>query len=278
MTKSLSFAAKSLAFLLASTAVANPIEQLYREVLEKRDPPRALGASASDEENKWQPSMDFDTDGCYNVPAIDGDGNVSPGMKAWMQYDFAKDCRDESDLDNNNVYVRSRCNNGWCAYLYAYYFEKDVGSPGVIGPAGGHTHDWEHVAVFVKDNEGAQVVAVSQHSDYETRASVDARWDQDTHVKVVYHKDGGSTHAFRFANEADDGIENHKGVWFRGALVGWNGFPSVEIRDKLVNYDFGSASLAIKDNTFKPNLDKARDSSEDGSNNMVPGFDSGFDQ
>ncbi|KAF4985435.1 hypothetical protein FGRMN_11208 [Fusarium graminum] len=269
--------AKSLTILLATTAVANPIQQLYRDVLQKRDPPRALDSNASDEERKWQPALDFDTDGCYNVPAIDADGNVCPGQKAWMQYDFAKNCRDESDLDNNNVYVRSRCNNGWCAYLYAYYFEKDVGSPGVIGPAGGHTHDWEHVVVFTKDNEGAQVVAVSQHSDYVTVASVNARWHEDTHVKVVYNKDGGSTHFFRFANEGDDAIENHKGVWFLGGLVGWNGFPNVGVRDTLVNYNFGSASLAIKDDTFKPNLDKARDDSNDGSNNMVPGFDSGSD-
>ncbi|KAF5676576.1 necrosis inducing protein [Fusarium heterosporum] len=272
------FTAKTLTILLAITAVANPIQQLYREVLEKRDPPRALDSNASDEEKKWQPAMDFDTDGCYNVPAIDKDGNVSPGMKAWMQYNFAKDCRDESDLDNNNVYVRTRCNNGWCAYLYAYYFEKDVGSPGVIGPAGGHTHDWEHVVVFVKDNEGAKVVAVSQHSDYETRRNDGARWHDNTHVKVVYHKDGGQTHAFRFANEGDDAIENHKKSWFFGGLVGWNGFPNTGVRDKLTGYDFGSAALAIRDGSFKPNLDKARDDSNDGSNNMVPGFDSGFDQ
>ncbi|KAF4472143.1 hypothetical protein FALBO_951 [Fusarium albosuccineum] len=278
MSKYLSFTAKSLALLLATTAVANPIDQLYREVLQKRDPPRALDASATDEEKKWQPAMDFDTDGCYNVPAIDRDGNVSPGQKAWMQYDFSKNCRDESDLDNNNVYVRTRCNSGWCAYLYAYYFEKDVGSPGVIGPAGGHTHDWEHVVIFVKDNEGAQVVAVSQHSDYETRKAGDARWHEDTHLKVVYHKDGGFTHAFRFANDGDDNIENHKKVWFFGALVDYNGFPSAEVRDKLMSYDFGSASLAIKDSSFKLNLDRARDDSNDGTNNMVPGFDSGRDQ
>jgi hypothetical protein len=186
-----------------------------------------------------------------------------------MQYDFAKDCRDESDLDNNNVYVRTRCNNGWCAFLYDYYFEKDVGSPGVIGPAGGHTHDWEHIAVFVKDGEGAKVVAVSQHGDYETRWADELRWHEDTHVKVVYHKDGGSTHCFRFAGEGDDKIENHKGVWFFGPLVDYYGMP-VELRKKLMSHDFGSASIGIKDDSFKSNLDKAR-------NDRVPGFDSGVD-
>lgn len=59
MYKSLSFAAKSLALLLATTAVASPIEQLYREVLDKRDPPRALAQSATEDELRWQPAMDL---------------------------------------------------------------------------------------------------------------------------------------------------------------------------------------------------------------------------
>ncbi|KAM5341981.1 hypothetical protein ACJ41O_015012 [Fusarium nematophilum] len=276
MSPSLSLAAKSLALLFVTAALGNPVELLYRDILERRDPPRMLDENATPDQIKWQPAMDFDTDSCYNVPAIDMDGNVCPGLKAWMQYEFAKDCRDESDLDNNNVYVRTRCNNGWCAFLYDYYFEKDVGSPGVIGDAGGHTHDWEHIAVFVKDGEGAKVVAVSQHGDYETRWADELRWHEDTHAKVVYHKDGGSTHCFRFADEGDDNIENHKGVWFFGPLVDYYRMP-IELRDKLMSYDFGSASIGIKDASFKSNLDKARDGSDDASDDRVPGFDSGVD-
>ncbi|KAH7109740.1 necrosis inducing protein-domain-containing protein, partial [Dactylonectria estremocensis] len=274
MSPSLSLAVKSLVLLFATTALGNPIELLYRDILQRRDPPGMLDENTTPDQKKWQPAMDFDTDGCYNVPAIGKDGTVSPGLKAWMQYDFAKDCRDESDLDNNNVYVRTRCNNGWCAFLYDYYFEKDVGSPGVIGPAGGHTHDWEHIAVFVQNGE-AKVVAVSKHGDYETRWATDLRW-QDTHPKVVYNKDGGSTHAFRFANEEDDSIENHKGVWFFGALVDYYGMP-IDIRDKLMSYDFGSASIGISDANFKSNLDKARDGSNDNSDDRVVGFDSSID-
>lgn len=289
--------------VLAPTANASPLTgeplKLYRDLL-KRDPPAALPQSATDDELTFQPSLDFDTDGCYNTPAIDADGNVAEGLDQYVTYIHiyihnlqklsrsfcthlansnspysnytggADECRDESDLDNNNVYVRTRCNNGWCAYLYDYYFEKDVAVQHVID-AGGHRHDWEHIAVFVRDG-AVQVVAASAHGDYDTKSAGDGdvRMDGDTHPKIVYHKDGGSTHAFRFANEADDGIENAKGVWFRGALVDWDGFPGTT-RDTLVGHDFGSASFALKDDSYQGQLDKARD-------DLVEGFDSGVDE
>lgn len=179
----------------------------------------------------------------------------------------ADECRDASDLDNNNVYVRSRCNNNWCAYVYDYYFEKDVAVQHV-SDVGGHRHDWEHIVVFV-EGDTAKVVAASAHGDYDTKDADDVRWEGD-HPKIVYHKDGGSTHAFRFAGAADDGIENHRGVWFRGALVGYNGFPAGAVRDTLMAHDFGSASIGISDANFKKQIDYAR-------NDKVPGLDSGVD-
>lgn len=180
----------------------------------------------------------------------------------------ADECRDPSDLDNNNVYVRSRCNNNWCAHVYAYYFEKDVAVQHVID-AGGHRNDWEHIIVFVEGGNDARIVAVSQHKDYDTKNVGDIRWDGE-HPKVVYNKDGGSTHDFRFANEGDDAIENAKGVWFRGALVDYGtGFPG-NTRDILMTHDFGAAVIAIKDDSFKTNIDHAR-------NGGAPGFDSGVD-
>lgn len=104
------------------------------------DPPTALPQKATADDLKWQPVMDFDKDGCYNVPAIDADGNISEGLEHnWVS--ASQDCRDASDLENNNVYSRQRCNNGWCVYLYDYYFEKDVAIENFADP--GHTHDWE---------------------------------------------------------------------------------------------------------------------------------------
>ena len=56
----------------------------------------------------------------------------------------------------------------------------------------------EHIVVFVQGDE-AKIVAASAHGDYDTKNAADVRWD-GTHPKIVYHKDGGSTHAFRFAS------------------------------------------------------------------------------
>jgi hypothetical protein len=219
------------------------------------NPPKALPQKATVNDLKWQPSLDFDTDGCYNVPAIDKDGNIAEGL-SHHNTGGSTDCRDASDLDNNNVYARQRCNNGWCVYLYDYYFEKDVSVQHVLD-AGGHRHDWEHIAVWVK-NDKAEYVAASAHGKYSVKSAKNIRWD-GSHPKIVYHKDGGLTHAFRFANAGDDKIENHKGYWFRGALVSYNGFPN-GLRDKLFNHDFGKATMAIPDKHIKSNLDKARPS------------------
>lgn len=103
----------ALVFGLLAAVDASPLETLK---LLRRDPPTALPENASEDELKYQPVMDFDTDGCYNTPAIDMDGNIAEGLDhTWTT--THGDCRDEEDLDNNNVYSRSRCNNGWCAYM-----------------------------------------------------------------------------------------------------------------------------------------------------------------
>ncbi|KAI5918137.1 necrosis inducing protein-domain-containing protein [Camillea tinctor] len=254
--------------LLLPLAASTPasFERQVNHTVAVEEPPTALPERATDNDKKWQPALDFDTDSCYNVPAVDAEGNVAKGL----DHNYSgpsEDCRDASDLDNNNVYSRQRCNNGWCAYLYDYYFEKDVAVP-YVADAGGHRHDWEHIAVFVQNDE-AKFVAVSQHGKYDARAADKVRWD-GTHPKAVYHKDGGTTHNFRFANEDDDNIENDKGVWFLGALVSYNGFPSDSIRDAMMNNDWGHASVAIKDASFPGNLDRAR-----GDN--LPEFDSSTD-
>ncbi|KEY67257.1 hypothetical protein S7711_09052 [Stachybotrys chartarum IBT 7711] len=229
-----------------------------------RAPPPALPQRATSNDLRWQPSMDFDTDGCYNVAAVSASGAIVPGLPhSWVG--LSSDCRDASDLSSayNNVYSRQRCNGEWCVYLYGYYFEKDVAIAYFADP--GHTHDWEHIAVWVR-NGAAEYVAVSQHGDYEIRRASEIRWDGQ-HPKVVYHKDGVSTHCFRFANADDDNIENHTGQWFRGPLVSYNGFPG-NVRDTLFAYDFGAATIAIKDSTFADNVGRARPSGITFDNNL----------
>lgn len=213
------------------------------------DPPPPLPASVAEPDGHWQPAFDYDGDGCYPTAAIGPDGTLNPGLGVKESDGPDDGCHDEADLDNSNSYARSKCDNGWCAYMYALYFELDWAAP-----AAGHRHDLEHVVVWVNE-EKAKFVSVSQHGNYEKKAAADIAWD-GSHAKVVYHKEGNSgTHAFRFAS-MDEQAENPRG-WHRPALVSWNNFPP-GIRDKLTGADFGSATLALKDGVFEENLARAK--------------------
>lgn len=212
-------------------------------------PPPALPANSSEAEAKWQPAFDYDTDGCYSTPAVGPGGSVAGGLKTSGALNG--NCRDRSDLDNTNSYSRASCDgSGWCAYMYALYFEKDQVLPGCCG----HRHDLEHVVVWVLDDE-ARYVSASAHGDYDTRAAEDVLWE-GTHPKIVYHKDGLSTHAFRFAAPHDDPPENHHGEWQYPDLVGWEGYPE-GVRDVFVTADYGSAQLDLRDDRFGGALARA---------------------
>ncbi len=215
------------------------------------EPPAALPASATDADARFQPAFDYDEDGCYSTPAIGPDGTVAPGLK--NSGALNGNCHDESDLDNTNSYARSKCNNGWCAHLYDLYFEKDQAVPGV--DCCGHRHDIEHVVVWVNQDQ-VEFVSTSAHGDYSTKPASAVAFEGGTHAKIVYHKDGGGTHAFRLAS-GGEAPENHKKAWQYPALVSFDNFPQ-GIRDKLVGADFGSASLAIKDGAFASNLEEAK--------------------
>lgn len=213
-------------------------------------PPAALPAHAETLETTWQPAYDYDTDGCYPTPAIGPTGTVNGGLKPTGS--LSGECHDQSDLDNTNGYSRSKCDNDWCAIMYDLYFEKDqaLANSGV----GGHRHDWEHVVVWVQ-NGTARYVSTSNHGDFTVHAASSATWS-GTHPKIVYHKDGVSTHCFRLAGSNDEPPENHEGTWQYPPLVGWNGYPS-GVRDILVAYDFGSADFGLRDGGFESNLELA---------------------
>ncbi|WP_037679723.1 NPP1 family protein [Streptomyces griseus] len=216
-------------------------------------PPKALPGNADSQEKAYQPAFDYDTDGCYPTPAIGPDGTINGGLKPTGS--LSGDCRDGSDLDNTNSYSRSKCNNGWCAFMYGLYFEKDQAVAG--SSIGGHRNDWEHVVVFVQDNQ-VKYVSTSNHGSYTVHGASEVRFD-GTHPKIVYHKDGISTHCFRLAGSNDEPPENHEGTWQYPPLVGWNGYPA-GLRDKLTAYDFGSANFALKDANFASDLAKAKPS------------------
>ncbi|CAM02197.1 necrosis inducing protein (NPP1) [Saccharopolyspora erythraea NRRL 2338] len=216
------------------------------------EPPTAIPSSVAEPDGKWQPAFDYDGDGCYPTPAIGADGTVAEGLE--LSGAVNGNCHDKSDLDNTNSYARSKCDDqsGWCAYMYALYFEKDQAVDG--SGLGGHRHDLEHVVVWVNQGE-AKYVSASAHGDYATHPSSEVAWE-GSHPKIVYHKDGPGTHAFRLAGE-DEQPENDYGTWQYPALVSWNNFPS-GVRDELVAADFGSATLALKDGTFEADLEKAK--------------------
>lgn len=212
-----------------------------------------LPQNADGLEQSFSPAYDYDGDGCYATAAIGADGTLNPGLG--LGGDVNGHCHDYAQLANANTYSREKCNNGWCAVMYASYFEKDQATYGPL--AIGHRHDWEHVIVWIQNNQ-VQYVSVSQHSSYQVAAASAIRFD-GTHPKIVYHKDGASTHDFRFANSNDDPPENATGGWFFPRLVGWNGYPA-GYRDKLMNADFGDATIKIKDGSFESNLAYAKPS------------------
>lgn len=74
----------------------------------------------------------------------------------------------------------------------------------------------------------------------------------------MYHKDGAGTHAFRFGKLSDENIKNDKHKWVRGALVDWNGFPTFELRDRMVRAFVNTGTEPkISDAHFAKYLEKA---------------------
>jgi hypothetical protein len=245
--------------LLALTE-ANPVPLSAKDSLfDKRDILRPLPEAEDSIEITLQPLLDFDKDGCYNTAAIDPDGNTNPGKQATGTPEGQ--CRDKVQLENSNTYSRKRCNNGYCAVMYEYYFEKDQAALGSYGT--GHRHDWENIVVFSKGNDVVRV-APSCHADYKGASNSFPR--NDKHPLLVYHKDGAGTHCFRIASDNDvQNPENAFGGFYRSPLVGWDHWPSVSLRQKML--DAWSGGIGPKlDTEFGDSLKKA---AGDG----VPGFD-----
>lgn len=230
-------ACTTIAVVVAASATAPPVPRSTSV-----DP---VPASASAADSRWQPATDYDGDGCYPAAALDAAGRPSGGLP--LGGGLAEGCRDAADLGAANVYVRTACaSDGWCARVYAYYFEKDQVVPGAWQIAG-HVHDLEHVIVWTQ-GDAARFVSASAHGDYDTRPAGEVRWDGD-HPKIVYHKDGVGTHAFRFATADDEPPENHAGTWQRPALLGWDRMPAA-MRDTIDSHSYGSAKFDIRDSRF----------------------------
>jgi hypothetical protein len=104
-------------FLTAAIALGGAIIGTEATPLAKRNVVDFIPASANEIENKFQPFLDFDKDGCYYTSAIDSAGNLNPGLGAPIAKSPEADCRGPNRLEKNNLYSRKRCNNGWCAIM-----------------------------------------------------------------------------------------------------------------------------------------------------------------
>ncbi|MFD3313494.1 NPP1 family protein [Streptomyces sp. NPDC058694] len=180
-----------------------------------------LGWNASTFQNKYMPLFDYDGNSCFPAAAVDSSGRLNGGLDNTGS--ITGGCRN-NHLTKANTYSQSLCKNGWCAYVYTLYFEKDQTLNGA--DAFGHRHDWESVVVFQKQGEESpRFLAASRHGGYSTHPINEVpmgRVGNETsynRVEIVYHKDGASTHAFRFAKWGERPEAWGDGGWDRPALV-----------------------------------------------------------
>ncbi|MGK3940942.1 NPP1 family protein [Streptomyces caeruleatus] len=209
-----------------------------------------LPENATAFQKNFEPVYDFDSDSCYPAAAIDPDGNLNGGLKPTGP--ITGECR-SGHLGHANTYSRAKCNNGWCGIIYASYFEKDEASPGI-----GHRHDWECMVVWVKEGDALpSYLSASAHGGFSTHPIADVPMNGQR-VEAVYHKDGASTHAFRFAKWGET-PENDTGAWHQENLLTWDNMAS-NLRGILNASDWGDANFPLQDSKFADHLNKAKPS------------------
>lgn len=208
------------------------------------------------------PVFDFDGDGCLPSAGISRSGQQNPGLNT--SGTITGDCRSSYFLNTSNTLHRYACTTSggheYCGHFFGLYFEKDQVLDYV---GGGHRHDWEHAAVWTTDGVATHG-AVSAHGDMSTRAWNDVPIDSSGHMKVVYHKDGALTHAFRFASSGET-AENQYGYFVTPALISWyhlsgDSISNGEMRVLLNNFDYGSATIDMKASNFISKLNQFKPS------------------
>lgn len=206
------------------------------------------------------PVFDFDTDGCLPSAGISRSGAQNGGLKP--SGSITGGCRSGSFLQTSNTLHRHACvtsgSDVYCGHFYALYFLKDQAT--ALG--GGHRHDWEHAAIWTKNG----VVTHGGYSAHGTlyNAAVASLPMQNGHMKIVYHKDGVSTHALRFASSGEV-AENPYGSFVTPSITSWtsmkgDGVSNAQMRANLNAFDYGSATIPMKDSNFLGNLNTSRPS------------------
>ncbi|MEI5638737.1 MULTISPECIES: NPP1 family protein [unclassified Pseudoalteromonas] len=212
--------------------------------------------------NGTEPVFDFDKDGCLPAGAISRTGKQNSGEP--IGGSITRDCRYESLLARSNTYHRYACHENdqgqFCGHLYELYFEKDQA---LHFFGGGHRHDVETVAIWTHDGIVTHG-SVSAHGTLETKPRSQLPMENG-HLKVVYHKDGILTHAFRFAKPGE-AAENTYNRFVTPTIVSWyemtgDGISNQGMRDRLNQFSYGSASFKIRDGVFIRQLNNAKPAS-----------------
>lgn len=216
-----------------------------------------LPESTTTFQKTFQPVFDYDSNGCLPVAAIDINGNLNGGLDD--SGSVTGQCR-SGHLGNANTYSRAKCNNGWCGIIYTLYFEKDMSCADCTVTS--HRHDWEAAVIWVRQGAGTpDYASVSHHGDY-TTTQFSAVPRDGVRLKVVYHKDGGSTHVFRFAKSGEVAEAWGDGGWDFPRLVTWTRFPAgnngVNLQTRMQNATWGDANFPLKDGRFELELSRAK--------------------
>ncbi len=205
------------------------------------------------------PVFDFDTDGCLPSAGISRRGEQNGGLKPTGN--ITGGCRSSDFLESSNTFHRYACVRqsgvNYCGHLFTLYFEKDQIFSGIRS---GHRHDWEHAVVWTR-NEVVTHASYSAHGDLFTKKAANLAFENG-HVKIVYHKDGIGTHAFRFGG-ADEVAENPYGWFIIPDIVSWyegygDNLDNQELRRRLNRFNYGSANFPISDSKFRGNLNNFR--------------------
>lgn len=207
--------------------------------------------------NDQHPVFDFDTDGCYPEAGISRSGEKNPGLST--SGSITSGCRNNGFLNTANTLHRYACIDSagsiYCGHFYALYFEKD--QVWDWWDPWGHRHDWEYVAVWTTNGHITHG-SYSSHGDLVTSVANQLQM-QGNNIKFVYHKDGLTTHAMRFAGTSDTVAENIYGYWVTPTITSWyeltgDGISNQQMRNYLNSYDYGTGTIPLKDSNFQTNL------------------------
>jgi hypothetical protein len=139
------------------------------------------------------------------------------------------------------------------------YFQKDQAGHGT--DAIGHRHDFEFAVVWTQNGQPTHA-STSAHGKLKTY-----RWKDipknGNHPKVVYHKEGTLTHAFRKAKWGETKAENPTGKWVRPPLASYytmkGRIGNAKMTKLFTSYNYGKANLPTtywqmleKLNKYKP--------------------------